>query len=169
MQALTDKTRQSALSMFDANLAQGISQMVTFCIETQEYGLPIAHVQEVVRLPALTTVAGAPPACCGMLRLRGNYIPVLDGRILMGLQPSYNLNNQIIILGRTHPVMGLLVDQVNDVRPLPVDNWTPFHKQTSTPVLQGVVTSGDSSILLFDIDALTDLMPMDTIHEPENR
>lgn len=46
MQALTDKTRQSALSMFDANLAQGISQMVTFCIETQEYGLPIAHVQE---------------------------------------------------------------------------------------------------------------------------
>ncbi len=135
-------------------------QLVTCLIGPQEYGIPVAHVREIVRLPALLSLAGAPASCCGMLQLRGGYIPVLDGRVLINLPPTYSLNNQVIILGQTCAEMGLLVDHVNHVRVLPIKQWTPFTKESASPILQGIIISEDRSVLVFDLDYMKQLMPV---------
>ena len=42
------------------------SLIVSFWLGPQQYGLPLEAVREVVRLPALVTLAGAVPALCGL-------------------------------------------------------------------------------------------------------
>ena len=66
--------------------------IVSFRLGSQQYSLPVAAVCEVVRLPALVTLVGAAPALCGLLNLRGLYLPVFDGRLLIGEEAGYDLS-----------------------------------------------------------------------------
>lgn len=133
--------------------------MVTCDIGVQQYGLPIAAVSEVVRLPALLSLAGAPPFLCGLLNLRGTYLPVLNGRILVGEPAVYDLSNQIIIAGYDQPAFGLLVDQVGGVQSWAPHKSKPLGKQSAAAFLQAVVTANDTSVVLFDVTALLALVP----------
>lgn len=130
---------------------------VTFLIGPQQYGLPVSVVLEVVRLPALIALAGAPATICGLLNLRGQYLPVLDGRTLIGETASYELNAQIIIAGRTQPLFGVLVDQVCDVYQLEESQTTMLQQGTAAPFLHSVIHSAHGSVLLFDFAALSDI------------
>ena len=101
----------------EAAVGQSIDSalIVSFRLGTQQYGLPVAAVCEVVRLPALVTLVGAAPALCGLLNLRGLYVPVFDGRLLVGEAAGYDLSKQIVIVSRARPELGVIVDQVDGV------------------------------------------------------
>lgn len=136
--------------------------IVTCRIGPQHYALPIGVIREVVRISALLTLAGAPPFVCGLLNLRGHYIPVLDGRILTGEQAEYDLSKQIMIAGENEPELGLLVDEVLDVQSLKASQRTPMHGQFAASFLCDVIQMGDASFILFDLDALRALVPENT-------
>lgn len=140
-------------------------QMVTFDIAGQQYGLPLAAVLQVIRLPALLALAGAPPLVCGLLNLRGHYLPVLDGRLLIGEPPRADLSSQIVIVGRAagdsgQPRLGLLVDQVLDVGLMQAAQFTPLRRGAASETLAGVFNTGQSSVVIFDPDALVNLAPL---------
>lgn len=138
---------------------------VTFRIGPQQYGLPVSVVIEIVRLPALLSLAGSPPAIIGLLNLRGSYVPVLDGSILIGETPLYDLNSQIIIAGSLGengtmvPFFGIRVDQVIDVRNLDLNQFTRLDSNVAAPFLQGVINDGEDSILMFHVDVLKAMVP----------
>lgn len=153
---------QSALMLSETQNGVGAQQlMVTCMIGPQQYGLPIEAVREVVRLPDLLTLVGAPPYFCGLLNLRGSYVSILDGRVLMSETPRYALSNQIIIAGHTQASIGLLVDEVLDVYPADLARMTPIGHHAAASFLHGVVTVQDTSVILFDIEALLALVPRD--------
>ncbi|MFL5805593.1 MAG: chemotaxis protein CheW [Roseiflexaceae bacterium] len=128
--------------------------VVLFQLGNQQYGLPLAVVHEIVRLPALIMLAGAPPALCGLLNLRGQHLPVLNGRVLVGEPALYDLNSQIVIAGRGWPELGLLVDQVHDVYTVAADRIRPINRPDVAPFLISVCNLADGSVLLFDLPAL---------------
>jgi purine-binding chemotaxis protein CheW len=128
--------------------------VVLFQLGHQQYGLPLAMVHEIVRLPALTMLAGAPPTLCGLLNLRGQHLPVLDGRVLVGALAPFDLNNQIVIAGRGAPELGLLVDQVHDISTVAADLIMPINRPDIAPFLTSVYNLADGSALLFDLPAL---------------
>jgi purine-binding chemotaxis protein CheW len=144
---------------------ESTSLAVTFAIGPQVYGLPVTEVLEIVRLPSLLMLAGAPAYLCGLLNRRGRQLPVLDGRVLMDEPPHYHLNTQIVIAGHASggaqavPLMGLLVDEVRDVRAFQTSRLTPLNTATSAPFLRGVVDWDDRSALMLDLDALLALVP----------
>ena len=152
---MNDTTLPAALLRVRSSeaLRGGDPPIVTFQIGRQRYGLPIVVVQEIVRLPALVTVAGAPPTLCGLLNLRGQYLPILDGRALMGEQPKYDLSCQIIVAGRESPALGLLVDHVRDVRTI-ARRVTHITRPDIAAFLSSVVDDEDGSILLIDLAVL---------------
>jgi purine-binding chemotaxis protein CheW len=143
--------------------AQGATLLVTFSIERQWYALPLEAVLQVVRLPALLHLAGAPPILCGMLNLHGQYLPVLSGRSLMDAPVQYELNNQIIVVGQmdaqSTPRFGLLVDQVHDVYTCYAGQVTALARHAASAFLRGVVHIQDRSILLCDVAELPALIP----------
>jgi purine-binding chemotaxis protein CheW len=139
---------------------------VTFVIGTQEYGLPVADVVEVVAMPAMLNVAGAPAYLIGLLNRRGRYLPVLDGRMLVGEPVQYDLDRYVIIAGRASanvgdlvPLLGILVDQVCDVRVCATESLTALGAGAAAPFLDSVVRWADRSVLLFNLEELLPLAP----------
>ncbi len=134
--------------------------VVSFDVGTQEYALPIDAVVQVVRLPALTELSGAPPAVLGLLNMRGSYLPVIDARRLLGVQAEIDLNKQVIIVGGAaangdlQPQMGLLVDRVHDVQTLANERIVALDQRNVTPFLRGIINLHQRSLLLFDEAAL---------------
>lgn len=134
--------------------------IVVFVIGEQTYGLPVGDVVEVVRLPALLALSGAPPYLCGLLNRRGAYLPVLDGRALLGDERRYALSQQVLILsggGSVEGRLGLLVDEVRGIAGFRPGQLTPCAEGTATPLLRGILNAGSASLLLLDADQLAQL------------
>ena len=59
-------------------------QVVGFRVGNETYGVRIASVREIVRVPEITIVPNAPEAIEGVINLRGKIIPVMDLRKRFG-------------------------------------------------------------------------------------
>ncbi len=91
-------------------------QLVTFSINTEEYGIRIMQVQEINRISEITGVPRSPYFIDGMTNLRGNVIPVISIRKLFGLKDKpVDDRTRIIIVDLGGNKTGLRVDQVNEV------------------------------------------------------
>jgi purine-binding chemotaxis protein CheW len=138
--------------------------VVVFRIGGQRYALPVENVGEVVRIPALLAVAGAPPNVCGVLNLRGRHIPVLDARALVGEAPDYTLASQIVIVderardGGGAPRLGLLVDKVRGVQTFDAAQVEALGVELAAPFLRSILSDGAESILLMDAAGLAGLL-----------
>src|SRR2546430_17457144 len=68
-------------------------QVVGFRIGKETYGVRIAAVREIVRVPEITAVPSAPDLIEGVINLRGKIIPVMDLRKRFG-QAQIQLDNK---------------------------------------------------------------------------
>ncbi len=99
---------------------QQIQQMVAFHLGGQRYALPIAGVQEIQQIVALSEAHGGSSAVIGMVNLRGNVIPAIDIRLLLGLEKlEYRLDTPMIICRVADSFVALVVDDVDDVLDVP--------------------------------------------------
>lgn len=143
----------TAITSTNAETASALL-IVSFRLGPQQYGLPIEAVREVVRLPSLTALAGAPPTLCGLLNLRGSYLPVLDGRALVGEPSHCDLGSQIIVVGRAQPQLGLLVDQVDQVARFDQSACTRLKRGVAMALLETVVETSTGSLLMISLAEL---------------
>jgi len=92
-------------------------QVVIFRLGKEEFGAPIASVQEIVRVPeALVRVPQAPSFVEGVINLRGSVLPVIDLRLRLGLQQVERTDRQRIMVFLISNVRtGFIVDQVAEV------------------------------------------------------
>jgi len=121
---------------------------VTFQLAGQRYALPLMAVSQVVRLPDLLQVAGAPPAVCGLLNLRGAFLPVLSGRALLGEADACSIESCVLlVLVDGRPALGLLADAVETVQQFPPGSLAVAGH--SAPFVAGLLRdAGDAAILL---------------------
>lgn len=95
-------------------------KFLTFILDTEEYGLDILQVQEIIPLQAITRMPGAPGYIRGVINLRGRIIPVMTLRDRFGLPNHNDTDKTCIIIAeavrRGSPVsMGIVVDEVREV------------------------------------------------------
>ncbi|RRR74401.1 MAG: hypothetical protein EI684_07195 [Candidatus Viridilinea halotolerans] len=129
--------------------------VVTFKVGRQIYALPLSAVLQVVRLPALTVVPGAPLGMCGMLNLRGHFIPVLDARVILGETSAVSMESQVVILSAGisgHAEAGLLVDAVDTVRHYPPGSFAGM--ANGDVIVVGILCEGAESAVVLDPEAL---------------
>jgi purine-binding chemotaxis protein CheW len=96
-------------------------QVVIFRLDKEEFGAPIASVQEIVRVPeALVRVPQAPSFVEGVINLRGSVLPVIDLRLRLGLEQVERTDRQRIMVFLISDVRtGFIVDQVAEVLKIP--------------------------------------------------
>jgi purine-binding chemotaxis protein CheW len=97
-------------------------QVVVLRLGTEEFGVPIDSVQEIVRVPeTLTHVPKAPPAVEGVINLRGAVLPVVDLRRRLGLNSVARHDGQRIVVFQIRGALtGFIVDAVLEVLKVPV-------------------------------------------------
>lgn len=98
----------------------GLAQLCTFRVGGEDYAIDIMRVREIIPPLPVTPVPRAPPFVEGVVRLRGDVIPVLDVRRRLGLAvtpPTRKTKYLIVnVAGRR---LGLIVDEVTEVVRMP--------------------------------------------------
>jgi purine-binding chemotaxis protein CheW len=61
-------------------VAQELREVLILEVGGQRYGLPVADVQELLRMVTLTPLPSGPPIVEGVINVRGKVVPVLDLR-----------------------------------------------------------------------------------------
>ena len=108
-------------------------QVVIFRLDKEEFGAPIASVQEIVRVPEeLVRVPKAPSFVEGVINLRGTVLPVIDLRLRMGLKQVERTDRQRIMVFLISDVRtGFIVDQVAEVLKIPKSAIEPAPQLSS--------------------------------------
>ena len=135
--------------------ARETEEFVVFRLAGEEYGVPIAEVDEVVRLDGLTRVPKAPDFLEGIMNLRGAVLPVLDQRRRFALPPQARTGRERVMV---HTVGGLragfIVDSIAQVLRVPgaAVGAVPELSQTEVPLVARVVNLPEAGRLLPVLD-----------------
>ncbi len=135
---------------------------LTFLLASEEYGISIKNVKEIIGMMPITHVPRTPHYVKGVINLRGKVIPVMDLRIKFGMQPvEYSDRTCILVveipLGDTnHNVhIGVVVDSVSEVLNVRNGDIEPnpkFGRTIDTESIIGMAKVGDRVRILLDID-----------------
>jgi purine-binding chemotaxis protein CheW len=140
--------------------AQGARTIVTFRLAGEEHGIPVERVLEVLAQPHLTRVPTTPEWIRGIMHLRGGVVPVLDlaAKLGLGLTPIERRTCVVLLdseaLGERRTV-GLLVERAErllEVAPDAIEPPPTFGTRISVDYLTGLVRTGESYVLLLDIE-----------------
>jgi purine-binding chemotaxis protein CheW len=92
------------------------SQLATFWLDGDLYGVEVEHVQEVLRSQGITRVPLAPPAVAGLINLRGQVVTAIELRERLGRSPRPAGQEPVVIVIRLHgEAVSVLVDSIADV------------------------------------------------------
>lgn len=101
-------------------------QLCTFRIGGEDYAIDIMRVREIIHPLPITRVPRAPASVEGVIRLRGEVLPVLDVRKRLGLPegpPSRRTRFLVVHVARRR--IGLVVDEVCEVIRIPREEIRP--------------------------------------------
>ncbi|MGF9758907.1 chemotaxis protein CheW [Microvirga sp. 0TCS3.31] len=130
-QALVEQVSAQTEESHNMGAADGLStageQFIVFQLGGEEYGLPIAAVDEVVRAPdTLTRLPKAPAFIDGVMNLRGRVVPVIDQRRRFKFEGQEERRRERIIVVRIdHMHAGFVVDSVSEVLKIPQSQLRP--------------------------------------------
>ncbi len=95
-------------------------QLCTFRIGGEDYAIDIMRVREIIHPLPITPVPRAPPFVEGVIRLRGEVIPVLDARKRLGLPATpRGRKMRFLVVNVAGRRIGLVVDEVCEVLRIP--------------------------------------------------
>ena len=94
--------------------------LVGFKIGKETFGVPIALVREIVRVPEITAVPDAPDYIEGVINLRGKIVSVVDLRKRFGEKEiTRHKKNRILVAEVEGRMVGLVVDAASEVLKMP--------------------------------------------------
>ena len=135
-----------------------IYQLVTFSIGSEEFGVDILKVMEIIRTMEITKVPKAPEFVEGVINLRGTVIPIIDLRRRFGLEPKAgDTSTRIIVIEINGMTVGFVVDSVSEVLGIPANTVEPAPAVVSgldSDYISGVGKLEDRLLILLDLDKL---------------
>jgi purine-binding chemotaxis protein CheW len=90
-------------------------QFVVFHVCNEEYALPVAQIQEVIRYTQPRSVVSDDPCVIGVISLRGKVLPVSDLARRLGLTAPPSEDSKIVIVETEGETIGMIVDAVDEV------------------------------------------------------
>lgn len=131
-------------------------QLVTFSLGSEEFGVDIMRVQEIIRIPPITRVPKAETYIEGVINLRGNVIPVISLRTRFGMARVEETDlSRIVVLQVQSKVFGIRVDAVTEVLRLDsesIEPPPPIALGMDSHFIRGVGKIGERLLILLDLD-----------------
>lgn len=132
-------------------------QLVTFLLGEDEFGTDIMDVKEIIRVPDITRVPNAPVYVEGACNLRGNILPIIDGRTWFNLErKNRDENSRVLVIDVDGKATGVIVDKVSEVMRVNIaDIEAPpeIIRNVDLDYLNGVVKleNGNRLVMLLDV------------------
>jgi purine-binding chemotaxis protein CheW len=141
-------------------LRERAGKYLIFHLGTEEFGMEVEKVQEIVGLQEITAVPHVPQHIKGVINLRGKVISVVDLRRKLGMATQDYTSRTCIIVVRTYQAdgdltIGMIVDGVDEVLNLTgsdIEDSPDFGAGVVTPSFTGIAKVKDKVKILLDID-----------------
>lgn len=142
--------------MENRNVEIETKQYIVTKLGTEQYGIDISYVDNIVRMTRITRVPKSQPYFKGIINLRGEVIPVMSLRLKFGLSDDEVTNATRIIIIKLEDLdgsIGLLVDEVKEVVTLSNNSIEKPSNNNGekTKYLMGVGRSNDTLISLLNM------------------
>lgn len=135
------------------------SQFVGFFLDDQQYAFPIQVIQEIVIIDQLTQTPQVADCVEGVCNLRGDIIPIVSLRNILGLAPKpADDETRTIVVNVGARTMGCNVDAVSQVIRIPDANVQPAPETVAADggYIAGFAKMEDGLVILLDIKLLLD-------------
>lgn len=135
-------------------------QYIVVKIGTEQYGIDIKYVDNIIRMQKITRVPKIQPYVKGVINLRGEVIAVMSLRLKMDLpDDTFTNSSRIIILKMDqHSEIGVIVDEVREVVTLESSQVEKtFHDmkdERATSYISGIGKHNGELISLLDMNAV---------------
>ncbi|WP_165475058.1 chemotaxis protein CheW [Legionella yabuuchiae] len=149
------------------NQQGGERQVVIFRLQTEEFGVDIQQVREIVPMMTISRLPNAADPIKGVINLRGRVIPVINLKEPLGLLKSSELDqaNRIVVVEVDNTTIGLLVDDVPEILKLPEKKIQPtseiIKQWEQVSYIKEVGKLGERLIIILNLSELI------TIPEPQ--
>lgn len=135
-----------------------------FRLGAARYAVPVKRVHEALWLPELTPIPQMPEDVAGVFNLRGRLVSVIDlSRRLGAPGEPYRLKDQIIVLNSERGLVGLIVNEILEVRDLSqaelsdAPEFAPAGAGGARPrFVQRVARLGEQLVAVLDDESLLD-------------
>lgn len=134
---------------------------ITFQLDSEEYGIPILRVREIIGMMKITSVPRTPEFVRGVVNLRGKVIPVIDLRRRFGLEFKESDDRTPIVVieipedDMTVTQIGIVVDAVSEVINVisgEIEETPSFGVDVETEFILGIAKKEDGIKTLLNID-----------------
>jgi purine-binding chemotaxis protein CheW len=140
---------------------QEIETWVTCRMDREIFAVPVAQVQEILRVEQLTRVPHAPFPVRGVTNMRGHVLPVVDLRRRLRLpEVEIGREHRIMVIDSRNRLIGLLVDAVREVVEidrLRIEDPPEDVMTDQSYYIQGVYHRGDELLILLDADRVLEV------------
>jgi purine-binding chemotaxis protein CheW len=128
----------------------------TFYLGDTIFGVDTLRVQEIIKVPDMTSVHHAPEYVLGVINLRGRIVTVLDLKSKLGFAAGpIGGESRIIIVDSEDEYVGLLVDTIADVIVADNDNTMPAPAnidESRERFFRGVYHADQGLIAILDVE-----------------
>lgn len=119
------------------------------------YGINVAKVREVVRMPQINPLASKIPGVSGVFELRGVPIPAVDLAVALGDERrEYDSSRQIIVTEFSHKRAGFIVDSTKRIRRISWDKVLPPTTDAGTFINGMTIMDDNEFLFILDLERI---------------
>jgi len=138
------------------------SQVLTFKLADEVYGVDIMSVREVLDFSSVTKVPHTPDFMVGVINLRGNVVPVVDLKKKFRLGDTVRTVNTCIIIVEVEidgdsTVLGALADSVQEVVEFEhetIEDAPKIGTQLNTAFIAGMAKRDTGFVIILNVNAV---------------
>jgi purine-binding chemotaxis protein CheW len=156
---MTAKTDSRSLEeIHDLNEDTQKDKYLTFHLGTEDYGIEIRFVTEIIGIQKITVIPEMPDYIKGVINLRGKIIPVMDVRMRFKLEArAYDERTCVVVVNINDTAVGLVVDTVSEVAGIPesqIESALGLNRGKANAFIQGIGKIGDDIKIILDVNKL---------------
>ncbi|GFE61460.1 chemotaxis protein [Geobacter sp. AOG2] len=118
------------------------------------YGVNVAKVREIIRLPQMSRVVNAKPGVEGMIKLRDKVITVINLAQVLGKDTGDLVADRVVVLEFNNLMVGVLVHSVSRIYRISWKNVEPPAHSVHSDQVTGLVKMDDRIILVLDFEKI---------------
>lgn len=118
------------------------------------YGVNVAKVREIIRLPQMSRVVNARPGVEGMIKLRDKVITIINLATVLNKSTGDMVADRVVVLEFNNLMVGVLVHSVSRIYRISWKNVEPPAASIHSDEVTGLVKMDDRIILVLDFEKI---------------
>jgi purine-binding chemotaxis protein CheW len=135
------------------------AELLAFTLVGEEYAIDILEIQEIIKLPQITSLPRIKDFVLGIVSLRGTIVPIVDLRKMMGLgDTEYSRATRVLVIRSEDEPIGIVVDGVTSVLRIERDSIEPKPRtmqRGSSEFFKGVGRVDGRLLIILDAEAVS--------------